>query len=376
MIYLGSLITLGINNFEIDWGKSSAFSSHSALFQPNDLKQIPYYYLASDSDEIILEYKEGFSRKLSSVKMRLDLLGYSLHQIRHLFDEAKKLQEDFGYQIHMSFDNYVSILQSLDITKINTPKIAIDSHDNGYDFGEFVRRCILRDPAIETQFSKFDIDQETIISRQNLFALSEFLENIDPYITLRILSDLPSNADLDLHWNFADVVDAGWVKRKEIFQGLSQMEKILIVTEGSTDSFIIKKALKCLYPDIFDFFSFIDMKEHYPFTGTGNLYNFCIGLVRIDIMNRILVIFDNDTAGVEKYEKSLSVHKPGNLVITRLPNHTDFTSFPTIGPQGKSTEDINGKAVSIECFLDLSVKDSEPAIRWTKAISRGTNLQR
>jgi hypothetical protein len=55
-----------------------------------------------------------------------------------------------------------------------------------------------------------------------------------------------------------------------------------------------------LYPDIADFFCFVDMKENYPFAGVGNLFNFCRGLTSIRIKNDILVIFDNDVAGVEQ----------------------------------------------------------------------------
>jgi hypothetical protein len=37
-----------------------------------------------------------------------------------------------------------------------------------------------------------------------------------------------------------------------------------------------------------------------------------------------------------------------------------------LGPSGESLEDVNGKAVSIECFLDLRSGDHQPpAVRWT-----------
>lgn len=88
---------------------------------------------------------------------------------------------------------------------------------------------------------------------------------------------------------------------------LDQEKRILIVTEGSGDSYIISKAIEQLFPDISDFFNFVDMKENYLFAGTGNLYNFCVGLCRINIRNYIIVIFDNDTTDIGKYEKSLSL---------------------------------------------------------------------
>jgi hypothetical protein len=36
-------------------------------------------------------------------------------------------------------------------------------------------------------------------------------------------------------------------------------------------------------PAIVDFFTFIDMEEGYPFSGSGNLATFCRGLAKIHI---------------------------------------------------------------------------------------------
>ena len=192
---------------------------------------------------------------------------------------------------------------------------------------------------------------------------------------LRIIAENPNNSESELQWNFFDVVDNGWVKRCEIVKELSPKDKVLIVTKGSSDSFILRRTLDSLYPDIADFFDFVDMEENYPFTGVGNLYNFCLGLVRISIQNKIIVIFDNDTAGVEKYEQAMSLNKPSNFLITKLPDHLSFEDFKTHGPQGETVENINRRAVVIECFLDLRGLDSEPYVRWTSYSKRKRQYQ-
>ena len=51
-------------------------------------------------------------------------------------------------------------------------------------------------------------------------------------------------------------------------------------------------------------------------------------------------------------------------MITRLPDHSDFSEFPTIGPHGESADNINGRAVAIECFLDLCRTELLPRVRW------------
>ena len=108
------------------------------------------------------------------------------------------------------------------------------------------------------------------------------------------------------------------------------------------------------------------MSKNYPFTGTGNLFLFCQGLARIRIQNKVLVVFDNDTAGNAAYQKVKALKLPPTMQIALLPSLPDFESFPTLGPSGPNTEDINGRAVAIELYLDLSHGSvSTPKVRWT-----------
>ena len=361
---MGSLITLGIGCMEIDWGKNNVFLNHSSLFKPSDVKQIPYYYVDMNTDEPIIEMKEGYERKLSSMKKRLDLLGYNIASIKKMYEELLHEHKGYGCDIRLSFDVFCEVLKNVDIGKINTVELAVQFEANGYDFGEYVRRCILDTPEFKGKLL-VEYDKQDDMYRRPEYEISEFLENIDPYIILRILAENPNNGKQMVRWNFADAVEGGWVQREEIVKVLDQEKRILIVTEGSSESYILSKAIEQLFPDISDFFDFVDMKENYPFTGTGNLYNFCMGLCRINIQNNIIVIFDNDTAGVEKYEKSLSLKKPASFVVMKLPDYSEFSNICTIGPHGEGMNDINGKAVAIECFLDFESVQKPPCVRWT-----------
>jgi hypothetical protein len=123
-----------------------------------------------------------------------------------------------------------------------------------------------------------------------------FFENLDAYVVLRLLGENPANLDRDLVWSIDDVVEGGYVEGG-IFEPPADASRFLIVTEGSSDSTILKAALPLVAPDVDDFFDFIDMRENYPFTGTGNLVNFCKGLAAIRVQNKIVVVLDNDTAG-------------------------------------------------------------------------------
>lgn len=344
---MGSMITLGIGKMELDWGKNNVFNNHSCLFQKEDIKIVPYYY--SDNE---IEYKKGFSKNIMSVKRRLDLLGYSLHEIEELYNEELAMfKQQLSSSIPINFHNFYNTVINIDIKNIN---MTSEEYDFDYDLGEYVRKCVIQEIKELSTFSNYDA-----------YDTGYFFENLDPYITLRILSENTNNHDLDVIWRFEDVVENGWILEEDIIPKLTTQEKILIVTEGSSDTEIIKKCIKLLYSDIADFFDFIDMEQNYPFTGTGNLKNFVKGLSKINILNKILVILDNDTAGISVYNDIKRIDLPNNLNVITLPNYKDFDNFKCKGPQGDSLENINGKAVSIECFLDHGSIDDEIYVRWT-----------
>src|SRR5262249_21342312 len=119
----------------------------------------------------------------------------------------------------------------------------------------------------------------------------EFLEHVHPWAILRLLAQNPANLELPVVWRFADIVDGGWKKRENIHSDLPTERQFLLVTEGNSDTNILKRAFGLLRPQVSDFFGFIDMENGYPFTGTGNLGNFCRGLVKIGVLNNILVIY-------------------------------------------------------------------------------------
>ena len=354
---MSSMITLGIGKMEIDWGKNNIFKNHSCLFQKEDLKKIPYYYANNE-----VEYKKGFSKNIKSIKRRLDLLGYNLNQIENIFnEELEYVNQLYKTSLPIKFNDYYNILKSININNID---MTSDEYDCDYDLGEYVRKCVMS-----------EIQELVKICDDDIYTISEFLENLSPYITLRILSENKNNLDLDLIWRVSDIVENGWILEKDIIPQLTTKDKILVVTEGSSDTDIIQKCINLLYNDISDFFEFIDMEHNYPFTGTGNLKNFIKGLSKISILNNILVILDNDTAGLAVYNDIKEINLPKNLKVIKLPNHVDFDNFKCKGPQGDSLENINGKAVSIECFLDHNLIDEDIYVRWTGFNDKLTQYQ-
>lgn len=335
---MGSYSTLRLNRLTIITVKNSVLD-HSDLFSLNDYKLIDYYY----ADNYI-EKKYGYTRKLRDCRLRLELLGY----------DNEKLKNDFEFYMHESNIPFTYDLLIEIIRKISIDKSVYDE----FDYNE-----------------RHDNEDITIKIRHHI-CNNKSLKELDNYETWSILDSIEWNEllaiflfndiflDEDLCWEIDDIIEGGYVEKDEITALFSDSKKVMLITEGSTDAKIIQMALDWIYPDLNFFFEFIDMEKNYPFTGTGNIVNFYYGLCKIGPTKKIIFIFDNDTAGNNAKKKCISENHLNIKHIT-LPSLPEFTNILTLGPSGEHYEDINGKAVSIELFLDLEYKNQKkPIIRW------------
>ncbi|MCS6029534.1 hypothetical protein LNO20_17165 [Klebsiella quasipneumoniae subsp. quasipneumoniae] len=77
-------------------------------------------------------------------------------------------------------------------------------------------------------------------------------------------------------------------------------------------------------------------------------------------------MLDNDSEGVEAYNKIMKMKLPYNISCMCLPDLKEFESFPTCGPGGLSFSNINRTAAAIECYLDLTYSEYDSyTVRWT-----------
>jgi hypothetical protein len=342
---MGSMIHLSVGRLEIDWGKNHGFTDHSPLFQPTDLALVPYYYVAEDSEDRVTEYKDGLSKVLWQVIERINLLGYTMAHARLEFEYLSRLN-DFNRD-KFSFDQLAEALATVDVNGISA------DYGEGEDFGKFFRRYL---------YDKLGLAKIVGDEHYVKFNVGYGMENLSAYTVLQLLARNPSAKDLPVTWQFADVAENGWAHWTEFVRQLDQSNRFLIVTEGSSDAKIIRHALKLLKPHLLDFFDFVDMNEGYPFSGTGNLFNFTKGLISIAIQNNVIIVYDNDVEGVFNFNRTSKLNIPRNMRVLKLPDRPEFCAFETEGPSGDHAGDINGRAAAIECYLDVG---RAPVVRWT-----------
>ena len=353
---MGSMIYLSVGHLEIDWGKNFRYSDHSQLFQPCDLAQVPYYYVDEDQPlkedggeyeySLTTKTKSGFSKPLDQVMGRIDLLGYTRNHARQEFESVSRLY-DFDTEA-LDFEQLSSVLATVDVKSMSADYGEGDSEG----FGKFFRRYL---------FDRLGLNRIVDNPEYVRYAAGESMESLSPYTILRLVSRNPYAMDLPVRWHFADLEDEGWARRDDFVRPVDQANRFLIVTEGSSDANIIRHALNILKPHIADFFDFVDMNEGYPFTGTGNLYNFTKGLISISVQNNVVILYDNDAEGIFNFNRTVKLNVPDNMRILKLPDLLVFRDFDTIGPTGAHRTDINGRAAAIECYLDLG---AGALVRW------------
>jgi hypothetical protein len=156
------------------------------------------------------------------------------------------------------------------------------------------------------QYYLWNVQRDRLNRAFNLDGNSDFFEplcgQLEVCATIRLLAELPRNADLALAWDIGEGND-DYYETGALPMALDPTQQFLIVTEGRSDIKILQRALELRRPHIQDFFLFTDMAEGYPFGGTGNLLNFTKGLAAIKVQNRSLIIFDNDAEGISKLTK-------------------------------------------------------------------------
>lgn len=316
---MGSMVYLTAGRIQIDWGKNRGYTDHGVLYQPGD-EGVGQYEYVDGSNERVIEEKPCMCRSLGRIRPRLEMIGYTLEACKAWLENGPI--DDGGGLPETEFEELKNFLRAL----------PWDVDGPYFDFDAMVMRALGRP--------------------------------LDPYIVLRVLAEFPELGNLSIRWEYADIVEGGWITADDIVPG-SGAQRCMIVTEGSSDVHILERSLNYLYPDVADFFDFIDMKDGNPFPGVANLVAFCRGLARIRYTGRMLIVLDNDTAGRGAFEAIASLNLAPNVKVMTLPSLPEFSRFKTFGPSGEAVEDINGRACSIECFLDLSVVDEEPGVRWT-----------
>lgn len=148
---------------------------------------------------------------------------------------------------------------------------------------------------------------------------------------------------------------------KEQMNFSNELEKNIVLVEGTSDKDIIEFALKNIYPHLFDLFYFMDFEYASSKKRDGgssyvikNIETFMCSKIN----KKFIALLDNDAEGSLAKEAMINEIKniPDNIKILTYPDLEYAKKYPTVAINGKIVKDnINGKACSIELYLPDSM---------------------
>lgn len=376
---MGTYTTLYLDDFDLASSKSAVIPEVMTVFTESDRRS---QWRRSSDGEVIevptddedIEQEIEYVTTAGKATQRLDVMGFTLERCRREYEEIRlqelkglrdAVKEDGGtggwedefyaeeiekYE-RLTFDEYIKgfrhvferRLHSYDLTDAQRADLGAtelyildDQHDEWHHFGFLCRdiRCFIR------------------------MALSV------------------ATADMLLHQDVAGLVSAGWVLEEDrirddavrlLIERYPQNAPVIVLTEGSSDVEILSKSLVALFPHLVGYYTFFDFHGSRANGGATQLISAVKAFAAAGIANRVIAVLDNDTAAHESRRALRDVRLPENIAIVHYPARDWLRQYPTLGPSGDVSLDVNGKAASIELYLGrdvLSVDGNLLPIQW------------
>lgn len=150
---------------------------------------------------------------------------------------------------------------------------------------------------------------------------------------------------------------------------------VVVLTEGRTDAEFLAAGLKVLRPYLTDLIRFLDY-ERRPEGGAGALAGMVRAFAAAGTADRVVAVFDNDTAAAAALGSLKKVKLPSQITVIQYPELDLAKAYPVLDspgpePAGNTPQsaDVNGRAASIEMYLGRDVLTRPGGklypVRWT-----------
>lgn len=326
----------------------------------------------SNEEEGEIETICMYSSTVQNIKQRLEIMGFSLGKTQIDFDagitrKIRELEEELDdYEWEEDNPELVSEKSLIETSGFDdwlnafryilSRKLPIDYwHRPSESYPALVRFMLWGEEYEYEPLYRFPCSDERYLLRM-------FLEVSEPQSP--VIQDI-SALIYSGYYDFSDEVCALSIQALTADYPLNS--KIVILTEGSTDRFALEMSLKLLYPHLYDYYSFMDFNTSNSAGGASSLAAAVKAFVGSGITNRIIAIFDNDTAASVAKKGLSRTQIPDNIKVTSYPDIDIARDYPAIGPAGISRVDINGLACSIELYFgtDVLTQDQQlTLVQW------------
>jgi hypothetical protein len=341
--------------------KNTVYYHMLNLFSPEDYMET----IIQDEDGETIKTKK-FVTTSGTAKKRLDIIGYYLDSIFKQFQTniefLKENSDDYPvelYDILSEFHNYLEDIPKNDLIQ----NMTIENFNNAI-------KLYFDNPSSKIPTGNVVLDY-IINYKKEHYGLG--FPCLDHLCEVRVILDNLSMNSL-VEYDLTEIIDNGYVEVEEVlsfwntgrFDSISN--KTIILTEGTTDIYVLKKSLNLLYPQYSHLYTFFDFDNTKSQGSTSSLVHLVKGFISAGIKDRMIALFDNDTATYEALSVLNEENLTANIKIIHLPNLKWAMDYPTLGPTGLVKADINKLACSMEFFMgkNLLIKSGDYIpVQWT-----------
>ncbi|WP_199506986.1 MULTISPECIES: HEPN/Toprim-associated domain-containing protein [unclassified Psychrobacter] len=359
---MGSYTELYIDDYPVLSSKSYVDPEVMTLFTESDKAVFtqkvshrnPLVWGRLDDEEERFEKVHYYKSSVKNTIERLEVMGYTMAFVKHQFEKDVNEWKSFLLDSH-SDELHESSIEEYNF--LNT--VTIDDFIAGFKELRFNQVPLSSSVSLD----KFELSTAAkyLASDNNGWMLKFPCNDVRSYIRAFLAS---CSLDSDVVQDITEVTHAGYYNLEDkvrddaidtLLSGVDVNSKIIVLTEGSSDKSIIERSLKLLYPHLADYYRFMDFGLANASGGASALVSQVKGFVGVGISNKIVALLDNDTAAYVAKKSLEKINLPANIRVLHYPNLSLAENYPTIGPTGKQSVNINNLAGSIELYLGEDV---------------------
>ena len=332
----------------------------SLIFSKKDLAITPNYKIDLAEEETEEYTRYVYKTTIKNSKERLDAQGFSISNFEKIFN--KNLLQAVDYS---------AFLYNLGIDIEDREEIAVDRCKKRVTFRKWqnaMKKIVsyeLEHGNIRWRSTTFPLDVRTECEKIIYYSLKDtdsesfygiFTEFVDIAFIFRLIFESCNESDeIILDFSFLQYWAEDCIPKA--LSAADDVEKTIVLVEGTSDKDILEFAIKQIYPHLSDLFYFMDFDDTFGGKREGgtsfvikNLKTFYFSKLK----SKFIAIFDNDAEGYySKCELMREIKNwPDNFRILLYPDIKLFNKYPTIAPNGSIVpDDITQRACSIELYL-------------------------
>lgn len=350
---MGSYAPLTIDGYEVAWFKNGFDPSIALLFGINEYTSHPavgdeldrWDWRDEPDDEFVIHELVSSG---NAVRERLDVLGIGMTAVTVMFEKITRDKGEQRFELPMPSN-----------PDAETVLLHKQWDENFQSIREMTIEKWLKMVGARFKNRDFEGNGRT---PHTLPWLMDLWEEWDTRVQMRaILEALPHTTEVRI--DFTDVVFGGWVDldtnpHQATLEWMTDEavsgSPVVVLTEGQTDARFLQSAVEILKPHLIDYLRFVDFTFN-PESNASALLKTVKMFASAGIRNRIVAVFDSDTAAEDVLFSFDEAALPKNISIFRLPRLKLASLYPVAGPEGLGFTDVNGLAASIELYLGEDV---------------------